>query len=356
MATLRLPDHAESATHAGRAELEISIIGTGAVGLNLGARLACSGCDVLFVARRPEVARAIVSQGVFVIDPATGAEQHAPARAVTGIEAARGSLDRGPVLLCVRAPETAGLAPVIASCSPRATVVSAQNDVDNESNLARHVGSVIGMVVRQTCTVERDNAVLATGAGRVILGRHPSGVDTEVMDLAAQCGRAGFDVSLSEDIHADKWLKLTRNMLSSANALIRKSDHETREFVEIKARILEEARAALDSAGISTRSCDGRDRSLDEEIAHQRRSLELGTSARSLPLYNAVWAALRQPGKSLEADAYHRRVIALATRHGLRAPAHEVMLEAVVEAWRKRRGPERHGAAELLRAIEARAR
>ena len=58
------------------------------------------------------------------------------------------------------------------------------------------------------------------------------------------------------------------------------TDHESQAFVSVKVRLLEEARAALLAAGIEARSCDGRDRSLDEEIAFQRESLARGTRAR----------------------------------------------------------------------------
>jgi 2-dehydropantoate 2-reductase len=328
--------------------VELSIVGAGAIGLNLGARLGRAGCEVLFVVLRPEVARAIEGDGVRITDPATGEHRQSAARAVVGPASAAARLERGPVLLCVRANQTESLAVSLARCAPNATLVSTQNDVDNEAKLALHFSSVIGMAVRQTCTLESDNVVRASGSGRVILGRHPRGTDAEVRELAQALERAGFDVGLSQEIAEDKWLKLCVNLTSPANALIRRQDHRSRAFVEIKARLLEEARAALDAAGIVARSCDGRDRSLDEEIRHQRSSLELGTSLRTLPLYNAVWAALRHQGKSLEADRYHQRIIDIARQHGTPATTHETMLRALLHAWKQRLGPECYGAEELL--------
>ena len=135
--------------------------------------------------------------------------------------------------------------------------------------------------------------------------------------------------------------------MSAPNALIRREDHETRAFVETKVRLLEEAEAALAAAGIVARSCDGRDRSLEEEIESQRSSLERGASARRLPLYNQVWAALRHGGP-LEADRYYRRILDLARRHGVPTPVNERVLDALERAWKESRGPESLGAAELL--------
>ena len=167
-------------------------------------------------------------------------------------------------------------------------------------------------------------------------------------DLAGRLRGADYDVGLSEAIAEDKWLKLCINLMSAPNALVRRDDHTTRAFVEGKARLLEEARAALAAAGIRARSCDGRDRSLDEEIAFQRESLARGTSARRLPVYNQVWAGLRGEGRSVEGEAYHRRILAMASRHGLEAPVNRRTLEGLERAAREGLGPASMGATELL--------
>ena len=169
-----------------------------------------------------------------------------------------------------------------------------------------------------------------------MIGAWPSRRRARACDeLADALRRAGYDVGVSTRILEDKWLKLCVNLMSAPNALIRREDHATRAFVEIKARLLEEARAILLAAGIRARSCDGRDRSLEQEIAHQRESLALGTSARRLPVYNQVWAALRHGGP-VEADRYHRRMLALAAEHGIAAPQNARVLEALERAVRGR--------------------
>ena len=101
------------------------------------------------------------------------------------------------------------------------------------------------------------------------------------------------------------------------------------------------------ATGILARSCDGRDRSLDQEIRHQRESLARGTSARRLPLYNQVWSSLRSDAP-LEADGYHRRILELAAARGIRAPTNARVLEKLLEVKNARRGPECLQAAELL--------
>jgi 2-dehydropantoate 2-reductase len=328
----------------------LTVYGAGAVGLVVGARLARAGAPLLLVARRREAADLIDAQGIRIEDPALGSHFVQRVAAVAGVEAAAGRIGAGPVLFCMRASDTEEAARALAAVAPRATVASLQNDVDNEERLAARFADVIGGCVRQTSTRTSDAGAVAVGAGRIVVGAWPSGESGAVDELAQWLRRAGYDVGVSTRIAEDKWLKLAVNLMSAPNALIRREDHVTRAFVELKARLLEEARAVFDAAGIAARSCDARDRSLDEEIAYQRESLAAGTSARTLPVYNQVWAALRAGG-DVEADRYHRRLLEIAAVHGLRAPCNARVLAALETAVRERLGPESLAADALLEGI-----
>jgi 2-dehydropantoate 2-reductase len=322
----------------------ITVLGAGSVGLALGARLAHAGHPVRFVVRRAEAAARLSERGVGVEDPATGARWRAPVPATNRLDPAAVT---PPLLLCVRVSHGRPLAAELGERAPQLAVACFQNDVETEERVARHVATVIGAVWRQTCTRVDDEQVRFSGAGRVVLGLYPEGGHPLVERLASWLRSASFDVGVSGRIVEDKWLKLCVNLMSAPNALVRRADHTDPAFVEIKVRLLEEAAAALTAAGITARSCDGRDRSIAEEIAFQRASLERGTSARAHPLYNQVWSSLRT-GAPLEADAYHRRIAALARRHGLAAPANERVLRFLEEVHARRLGPESVGAAELL--------
>ena len=325
----------------------ISIVGAGSVGLAVGARLARSGERVLFVTRREEAARALAARGVRLEDPASGEAWSAPVEAVAGIGTAGRRLQEGPVLLCVRANDTETAGAALAAAAPDVLVVSIQNDVFNCELLARRFARVAGCAYRQTCTRTGDATAVALGWGRVVLGPWPEGRSEAVDALAAAFRRAGYDVGVSTRIGEDLWLKLCTNLMSAPNALVVREDHESADFVAVKVGLLEEARVALEAAGVPARSCDGRDRSLEAEIAFQRESLARGTSARRLPVYNQVWSALRHGGP-LEADGYHRRIVALASAHGVAAPQNERVLRALVAAYEGRRGPECLRAAQLL--------
>jgi 2-dehydropantoate 2-reductase len=284
---------------------------------------------------------------VRVEDPASGVAWGAAARAVVSADELPQEFRSGPVLFCMRSTDTEAAARALAPVAPRACVASFQNDLDNEAVLARHFGVVIGAPLRQTCTRTAANEARAIGGGRVVLGRHPTGSAPELEALAARLRAAGYDVGVSRRIAEDRWLKLCVNLSSAPNALIRRADHTTLAFVEIKARLLEEARDVLAASGITARSCDARDRSLEQEIEWHRASLARGESARPYPIYNQVWAALRHGGP-LEADAYHRRILDLAARAGLAAPLNARVLEILLRQAERGAGPESVAASDIL--------
>jgi 2-dehydropantoate 2-reductase len=327
--------------------VRVTVVGAGAVGLNLAARLSAAGTPVRVVSRRPGALAGLTAEGIRLEDPATGRIEHAPVSATALLGAPFDARD-GPVLVCVRGGETEAVAAGLALASPEAVVASAQNDVDNESILAGRFARVLGLVVRQTSTLRGPRHVLATGRGRLVVGRHPAGLGPDVAALADRLEAAGFDVGRSPRIDRDKWLKLCINGTSAVNALVRRADHTGEAFVTLKIRLLEEAAAALRAAGIEARSCDGRDRSIEQEIDFLRASLAEGSSLRALPLYNACWTALHDPERPLESDAHHRRILDLAVRHGTAAPTHAAVLVAVTEARTRRTGPESIPAEALL--------
>jgi 2-dehydropantoate 2-reductase len=317
----------------------IPVVGAGSVGLVLAARLARAGRAVRLHVRRHEDARALRSEGIRVEDPATGRAWWA------GVDAAEGppAGAEGAVFLCVRGPDTESAASALAAASPRALPVNVQNGVDGDAVVAHHFERVVGAVWRLPCTRVAVGRVRTLPGGRIVLGLHPEGVDADVEVLAVLLRTAGFDVGLSSRIGEDRWLKLCLNLTSAPNALVRQAEHATATFVETKARLLEEARAVLAASAIPARSADGRDRSLEAEIAWQRGALARGDAARPIPLYNSVWQGLAS-GAPLECDAYHRTIVSLGRRHGVPTPVNARVLALLEDARDRRLGPESFGA------------
>jgi 2-dehydropantoate 2-reductase len=321
----------------------ITVFGGGSIGLVLAARLARAGCAVRVCTRREEDAAWIAASGIDVEEPETGARWNARVAAIAGAPGG----ERDVIFACVRGPDTRDAAALLADASPDALLVNVQNGVDGDVVFAERFVRVIGSVIRHNCTRASATFVRSQRAARIVVGAHPEGVSTDVEAVADLLRSAGYDTGVSPRIADDRWLKLCVNLMSTPNALVRREDHETRAFTEGKARLLEEARDALAAAGISTRSCDGRDRSLDEEIAFQRAALERGVAARKLPLYNSLWQGLAR-GAALEVDAYHRRILELGARHGVATPVNARALAGLERVVREGLGAESLGAADWL--------
>jgi 2-dehydropantoate 2-reductase len=323
----------------------ITVFGAGAIGLTLAARLARGGHAVRLCARRSDDAALLAREGIHVEEPETGAAWHAVVQAHAGAPIS----ETDPVFACVRSPQADAAAAAIAATSPGAPIVNVQNGVDGDARFAARFASVIGAVIRQGCTRVAANRVRAMQGGRIAVGRFPEGADAGVEAVAALLRSAGYDVGVSSRIAEDRWLKLCVNLMSTPNALVRPSEHGTRAFTAGKVRLLEEARDVLRAAGIAARSCDGRDRSLEQEIEQQRTALARGGGARRIPIYNSLWQALRL-GAPIEADAYHATLIELGRRHGVATPTNERALAAVLRVVAESLGPEGLGAEEVLGA------
>ncbi len=326
--------------------MSVTVLGAGSVGLTLAARLARAGVGVLLVTRREAAARAL-GQGLIAEHPASGETFRVSVEARCLEQ--EGWWPSQPILLCTRGAEVEAAARFVGKRAPGIPLVTFQNDVVHEAAAGRFTAPVVGGVWRETCTRTGDARVrfLFDRPSRAILGLHPAGTSDAVRELAALLERGDICTGVSDRIARDKWLKLCVNLMSAPNALVRREDHTTTAFVELKAGLLEEARAVLAAGGIEAGSCDGRDRSLDEEIAHQRASLEKGTSARPIPLYNQVWSALTRR-IATEADAYHRRVCTLGEEHGIPTPLNQRVLGALLHADRHHTGPESVPASQLL--------
>ncbi len=218
----------------GRAEtgrpgaVRICVVGAGAVGGLLGARLAVAGYDTSALARGATLA-ALRRHGWRL---------ESPDGAVTApVRASADPADLGPqdiVLIAVKAPaltEIAGrLAPLL---GPGTIVVPAMNglpwwffdgfggplqgmalrsvDPDGVIAAALPTERVIGCVVHVAAGVAEPGLVRHVSGRRFIVGE-PGGASGRARDLAGHLTRAGFAAEVSPSIRRDIWYKLWGNM------------------------------------------------------------------------------------------------------------------------------------------------
>jgi 2-dehydropantoate 2-reductase len=218
--------------------MRILIIGAGAIGSLLGARLALAGQRVTLVGRLPLVA-AVEAGGLTIEEPV---ERSIPAtRHAAGVSAAAsiaeacaedGQYDLA--LLTVKAYDTANVIAELAAAhaAPRAghlpVLLTLQNGVGNEEALA---GGLPGTAILSGAI---DTPVSVPAPGYVRLHRptykiglaavERAGAGTEgatPLDAAATAlTAAGFTITRYPDYRGLKWTKLLMNMLANASCAI----------------------------------------------------------------------------------------------------------------------------------------
>ena len=200
--------------------MKVLIIGGGAIGCLLSARVAAAGHAVTLVAR-PVTVDAIRANGLRLVD--AGGQLLSPRVDVAPTLA--DSLADSPrfdlVVVSVKAYDTALLAADLHDALPAPPpILSVQNGVGNEETLAAAMDAPI-LAGTLTTPVE----VLAPGHVRVARPSYkfavapgPGAVDAKrVADLFQD---AGFSTQVFEDYRSLKWCKLLMNILANAQSAI----------------------------------------------------------------------------------------------------------------------------------------
>ena len=249
--------------------MRICVLGAGAIGGFIGARLAASGVETSAVARGATLA-ALREHGWRV--QSEDGLLTAPVRAV-GDAAELGEQD--VVVLAVKGQslEAAlpGLTPLI---GPGTTVVAALNGVpwwffegfggpcegrrlagvDPAGRIAAAVpsGQVLGCVVHMACSTLEPGLVRHNKGTGLILGEPDRSDSARVRGTAALLRAAGLDATVSTEIQKDVWYKLWGNMtinpvsaLTGATADRILDDELVREFCHAAMREAAEIGAAI---------------------------------------------------------------------------------------------------------------
>jgi 2-dehydropantoate 2-reductase len=327
------------------------VYAAGAVGGVLGGHLALSKNDVLIVCR-DDHARAIAETGGLRMKSGTG-EYLAPLRTTSRLAAEDIDPDTC-VLFTPKSNDTTRCVAALAEVAPREVpVVSFQNGVANEEIIAGSFENVFGGVCRMTCSFIQPGGVSFRKMGRLVVGKYPKGAHAFSKKLAGVLGEAGFDVTVSNAIMCDKWLKLVVNLQSAFNAIIDPRDHDGVEFVDLKVGVLEEAKKVLRADKLKAKSCDEREPSIDDVIGELKKPKAPRTPS-AVKVNNSTWQNLYLKRKEVENGFFHGPIIELARKHGIATPFNETALELVTQAARSELGPGAFRAADVLSRIKER--
>ncbi len=214
--------------------MKICVVGAGAIGGYLGARLALAGEEVTFIARNRNL-QAINAHG-FKLILEDGSELVAPPSArLRAVQRHADAGEQDAVLLTVKAHQVHDLLPELhALFGPRTMVVTMINgipwwyfhklagphegrtleSVDPGGVLGAHIEPerVIGSVVYPAAELVAPGVVKVVEGNRFTLGE-PDGTRSERIEaLSRSLMRAGFKAPVAKDIRSEIWVKLWGNL------------------------------------------------------------------------------------------------------------------------------------------------
>src|SRR4051794_13237449 len=149
------------------AAMDYVVVGAGAIGGTIGARLAAAGRDVLLCDADPDHVAAINARGLAIEGPVEELTARAPAVTPEGLPERLGT-----VLLAVKAHHTQrALDAIVPRLRPDGVVVSLQNGI-NEPAIARRVGEerTLGAFVNFGADYLAPGRIFLAGRGAVYLG------------------------------------------------------------------------------------------------------------------------------------------------------------------------------------------
>ena len=264
--------------------MKIAVVGAGAIGGYLGARLAIAGEDVTFIARNRNL-EAISANGFRLIGT-DGAEEHAPTA-----KAVQRPADAGPqdaVLLTVKAHQVGDLLPDLrALLGPETMVVTMINglpwwyfhklagpyegrtleSVDPGGRIAGHIEPerIIGSIVYPAAELVSPGVVRLIEGNRFSLGELDGTRSERIEALSKVMMHAGFKAPVARDIRSELWVKLWGNLsFNPISALTHATLEDICRFPESRALVatmMAEAQAVGEKIGVQFKV------SIDQRIA-----------------------------------------------------------------------------------------
>jgi 2-dehydropantoate 2-reductase len=285
------------------------VYGAGAIGGVIGARLHESGADVTLIARGEHLAR-LRSEGLSIEDDQ--GTRTLPIPAVETPDAAR-IASGDVVILALKAQHTAGTLAALAAVAPEASVVCAQNGIDNERQAARLFADVYGAYVSCLASHLRPGAVIAHAGpvtGTIDVGRYPHGVDATAAAIVARLSAARFSSHARADVMAWKNEKLLVNLGTTVEAICGPQARQGR----LAALARAEGEAVLAAAGAPRPA-----------PAELKRSAEIASTVVIPRTGGSSWQSLRRGAGSIESDYINGEIVLLGRLHGVATPANQLI-------------------------------
>ena len=308
--------------------MKILVMGSGGVGGYFGGRLAAAGHEVTFVARGAHL-DAMRKDGLH-LDSQLGNAIIKPARAVASAAEAEAP---DVVLFATKLGDTQSAAE---SLKPIArdgtTIITFQNGVDGSEIIQRVLpgAHVVPGVARIASHISKPGTIEQRSPfARIEFGETDGRASPKLEAFHAACKAAGIDAVLSKNIQRDIWLKFALlapfsgiSAMTGSTAGPIRSTPGTRALMEAAIR---EVVAVGIAAGVPLKP---------DDFANVWKAVE-----GQPPAMTSSMAHDRRAGKPLEVNYLSGAVVRLAEKHGVAAPTHKFILQALaIDAAGKQQG------------------
>jgi 2-dehydropantoate 2-reductase len=328
--------------------MKIAVVGAGAIGGYLGARLAIAGEDVTFIARNRNL-EAIRANG-FRLILEDGREEHAPTAKAVQSMAEAGPQDA--VLLTLKAHQVRDVLPDLrALFGPQTMVVTMINGIpwwyfhklggDHEGRPLESVDPgglidthiererLIGSVVYPASELVAPGVVRVIEGNRFTLGELDGERTPRIEALSQALMRAGFKAPVSRDIRSELWIKLWGNLsFNPISALTHATLEQICQFGPTRAlaaAMMREAQTVAEALGVRFKiSLEQRIAGAEAVGAHKTSMLQDVEQGRALELEALVGSVVElgritgTPTPTIDAIYATTRLLAqtLATQRG----------------------------------------
>ncbi|MEY9872461.1 2-dehydropantoate 2-reductase [Streptacidiphilus sp. MAP12-33] len=312
--------------------MRIAVMGAGSIGCHLGGHLAQQPDVPVTLIGRPAAMAVLEKQGLTLTSGRRG-PLHLDPDSLTLATDASGAVGVDVVLVTVKSDATRTAARELAPhLAPGAVVVSFQNGLHNAEALREELPQqtvLTGMVPYNVLQTEPGRFHQGTG-GALMLDDDASGAP-----LVAALAASGLRVQARADMREVQYAKLLMNLNNAVNALSGvplRAELGDRAYRTCLALCQREALAAYRAAGITPAQLGAVRPALTPLLLRlpdavftraAKAMLAIDATARS-----SMWEDL-QRGRRTEVDSLQGEIVALATRHGLDAPANARLVELV---------------------------
>lgn len=336
------------------------IIGAGAIGGGIGARLVQAGVPTVLVARGAHL-EALQQHGLRLRTPRE--DVVLPVTAVGSIA----DVDLSPddvIVVSVKTQQLLDVLPEVADALVRDAagsvlgtvgellpVFMATNGVSAEPLAARYVRRVFGICLWMPAVHLEPGEVIIRGvpvSGVLHLGRVPAEqaepADRQLLEeVAGDWRRATFGVELPEQVMAWKHRKLISNLANVLDALV--DDPQAARPVAVAAD--QEARTVFASAGITVI-----DDATEAAARAEGFTVEPVPGLEDARLGGSSWQSLSRGTGSIETDYLNGEIVRIAHEHGLAAPVNARLARLARTAIRRSDGAGSVSAADLVASLD----